>query len=109
MSMHGIVEGAADHSDLALEAAKAKRKVCEADVETRVPLSLHPRILSLFTHQPTLILRISIAHTRTYLFFTEIGLARDPCAVARLACPSIHLSMSHWRLLVRFHILYPFV
>ncbi|KAG2738996.1 hypothetical protein P692DRAFT_20756764, partial [Suillus brevipes Sb2] len=29
-SMHGVVEGAADHSDLALEAAKAKRKVCEA-------------------------------------------------------------------------------
>jgi hypothetical protein len=29
--MQGVVEGAAaDHSDLALEAAKAKQKVCEA-------------------------------------------------------------------------------
>jgi hypothetical protein len=73
-----------------------------AVVETRIPLGLHSRIPSLFTHQPALILRISIVHTHTYLFFADRP-------HARFARPSIHPSMSHWHLLVRFHILYPFV
>jgi hypothetical protein len=73
---------------------------CLGIVETCVSLGLHPHILSLSIHYPTLVLRISFMHTRTHLF-SQLGLTQ-------LMYPSVHPSMSHWCLLVHFSHTIPF-
>ncbi|KAG2737452.1 hypothetical protein P692DRAFT_20761717, partial [Suillus brevipes Sb2] len=49
--MQGVVEGTADHSDLALEAAKAKRKVCEAEKHLADCILEHQMTLLNLWHQ----------------------------------------------------------
>jgi hypothetical protein len=58
----------------------------KTSVETCVFLGLHPHILFLSTHQSALILRISITHTHTYLFFAD-----RPCTLIH---PSINVPLA---------------
>jgi hypothetical protein len=67
------------------------------DVETRVSLSVHYRILPLPKHHPALILRTSLVPLRTFIFiFIDSVCAR--LALLPISCSS-HV---HWCSLVRF-------